>query len=81
MPPRVAAARTASSTDEIDRIDRKNSRVLLMVGGEEWPVMRRRRLGEHANDDPEEAGDLCIPGVSSSPTSRPQRDHLTHNHG
>ena len=46
------------AADELDGIDRKDTDVILVVRMEVWSMMRRRRFGEHADDDPKEPGNL-----------------------
>ncbi len=47
-----------AATDELRRIDGKDTDVILIVRVKMWPMVRRRGLGKHADDDPEESGDL-----------------------
>ena len=47
-----------AASDALDRIDRKNPDVVLILGMEVRPIVRRCGLGKHPDDDPEEAGDL-----------------------
>ena len=47
-----------AASDEFDRIDREDPDVVLIIGMEVRAMVRRRGLGEHADDDPEESGDL-----------------------
>jgi len=46
------------TTDELDRVDRNDADVILVVRMEVWSVVRSRRLGKYSNDDSEEPRDL-----------------------
>jgi len=47
-----------AAADELDRIDGEDANIILIVRVEVRSMVGRRRLGKHANDDPEESGDL-----------------------
>lgn len=44
--------------DHLDRIDAENSNLILIVRMKMSGMVRRARLGEHSNDDPEEPAQL-----------------------
>jgi hypothetical protein len=58
-----------SPPNELDSVDREDTNVILIVRMEVRSVVRRCRLGEHANDDPEETGDLWHPSSGSPETA------------
>jgi hypothetical protein len=39
------------TTDELDRVDREDADVILIVRVEVWSVVRSRGFGKHPNDD------------------------------
>jgi len=49
------------ATDELNRVDREYTDVILIVRMKVRSMMGRCRLGEHADDDPKESGDLWHP--------------------
>jgi hypothetical protein len=53
------------TTDELDRVDREDADVVLVVRVEVWSVVRRRGFGKHPNDPKNRA----ISGIDG----RPQR--------
>jgi len=46
------------TTDELDRVDREDAEIILIVRVEVWSVVRSRGFDKHPNDDSEEPGDL-----------------------
>jgi hypothetical protein len=67
--PRAGAVVGEESPNELDSVDREDTNVILIVRMEVRSVVRRCRLGEHANDDPEETGDLWHPSSGSPETA------------
>jgi hypothetical protein len=49
---------TKTTANELNRVDREDADVVLVVRMEVGAVMRPCRLSEHTDDDPEESGDL-----------------------
>jgi hypothetical protein len=47
-----------STINELDRVDRNDADLVLIVGVDMGPMMGRGRLSKHANDDAKEPGEL-----------------------
>ena len=54
---------TEATANELDRINREDADIILIVRMEVSSMVRLRRLGEHTDNDPEESGDLWHPGL------------------
>jgi hypothetical protein len=54
-----------TTTNELEGVDREDTGVILIVRVEVRSMVGRCGLGEHANDDPEESGDLRHPSFKS----------------
>jgi hypothetical protein len=54
-----------ATPDELKGINCEDTDVILIVRVEVRAMVGRSRLGEHANDDPEESGDLRHTGLES----------------
>jgi hypothetical protein len=54
-----------ATANELDGVDCEDTDLILIVGMEVRSMVRRCRLGEHADDDPEESGDLRHPSFES----------------
>ena len=59
------------AADEFDGVDREDTDVILIVRMEVRSMVGRRRLGEHADDDPKEAGNLWHPSLRSPEKAAP----------
>jgi hypothetical protein len=54
-----------ATANELDGVDCEDTDVILVVRMEVRSMVGRSRLGEHADDDPEESGDLRHPSFES----------------
>jgi hypothetical protein len=54
------------AADELDGVDREDTDLILIVRMEVRSMVWRCRLGEHADDDPKESGDLWHPSLRSA---------------
>ncbi len=54
------------TADELNAVDREDADVILIVRMKVRSMVGRCRLGEHANDDPKESGDLWHPSLRSA---------------
>ena len=46
------------ASDQFEPVDRENADIVLIMGVDMCPMVRRRRLGVHADDDTEEPRDF-----------------------